>query len=364
MVGSESPYPGIDVLPDIKESLEEVERRLVEATKVDDPFFSEVTAYLARAGGKRVRPLLALLGARLAGPISEPAIDAAVAVELIHMGSLHHDDVIDESPTRRGRASVNANWGNSVAILAGDLVLARASEIGARLGRTASEMLARTLGEIVFGQMLELSKAYDLGVDESHYRRVVEHKTASLIATSVALGGHVAGLEEVQVDALRRFGIHLGIAFQIADDVLDVVGEGERLGKPVGLDMIEGTYTLPVVYALRTSQGPKLASLLEEIRRAREEDGLVVHGTDGGSRYQVPERMERVVRAAKTILVETGATASALEVARRELDEALGALAGLGDAPALEALVAVGAFVLERVPERGLGVKGSGIPEQ
>jgi heptaprenyl diphosphate synthase len=349
VVGGETVIPGIDYLPDVYEALEEVEDRLIEATKVPDPYFAEVTAYLARAGGKRVRPLLALLGARVGGPIAEPAIDAAVAVELIHVGSLHHDDVIDESPTRRGRPSVNVTWGNSIAILAGDLVLARASEIGARLGRKASEMLARTLGTIVYGQMLELAGAYDLNSKPERYWRVIENKTASLIATSVALGGHVAGLGAREVEALELYGHHMGMAFQIADDVLDIVGRSERLGKPVGLDMIEGTYTLPVIYGLESERGEELAALLRKIKEVKDSVDLVVSNRHGHAEYVLPESITEAVADARTLLIECGAVESALGDARRELDSALRHLRELGDAPALEALATVGRYIIDRI---------------
>jgi heptaprenyl diphosphate synthase len=349
-VPSETIYPGLDAIPEVSEALGRVEEKIVEATRVPDAAHSEITAYLASAGGKRVRPLLVLLGARLGGPIADPAIDAAVAVELIHVGSLHHDDVIDESPTRRGRSSVNANWGNSVAILAGDLVLARASEIGARLGKRASEMLARTLGTIVYGQMLELSRAYDLGADVDGYLQVIENKTASLISTSIALGGLVAGLGESEVEALEEYGRRMGIVFQIADDILDVVGTSERLGKPVGLDMIEGTYTLPLIYALEGPDSERLARLLMQIKTAKESLGLL--DDDGGvpRRYRVPDEIREAVSEACEVVLGSGAISKALEFARMELEQATEKLAIFGDSPVVEVLSGVGDYILARLP--------------
>ncbi len=356
---TETGYPGLDKIPGLSEALEEVEARLAEATRTPDPRSSEITGYLTMAGGKRIRPLLVLLGARLAGPIQDPAIEAAVAVELIHVGSLYHDDVIDESPTRRGKASVNANWGNSLAILAGDLVLARASEIGARLGRRASELLARTLGTIVYGQMLELSRAYDLGADVPGYLEVIENKTASLIATSLSLGGLVAGLEEEGVETLAEYGRKMGVVFQVADDVLDLVGKSDRLGKPVGLDMIEGTYTLPVIHALRSTGssggGPegsgRLAELLSRIRSLKEEHGVVGGDGQGARRYSLAPELTDAVREATEIVLESGGVAEALEFARKELGEAEALLDRLGESPVVDVLREVGEYILDRLPE-------------
>ncbi len=355
---TETVYPGLEKIPGLSEALVEVESRLAEATRTPDPKSSEITGYLTMAGGKRIRPLLVLLGARLAGQITGPAIDAAVAVELIHVGSLYHDDVIDESPTRRGRASVNANWGNSLAILAGDLVLARASEIGARLGRRASELLARTLGTIVYGQMLELSRAYDLEADVPGYLEVVENKTASLISTSLSLGGLVAGLDEEGVAILAEYGRKMGVVFQVADDVLDLVGMSERLGKPVGLDMIEGTYTLPVIHALRSpspagrgAEGSgRLAELLSRIKSLKEEHGVVGGDGHGARRYSVPAELANAVREATEIVLESGGVAEAMQFARKELGEAEALLGRLGESPVVEVLREVGEYILDRLP--------------
>lgn len=349
-MSAETFYPVLEEIPEIAAALERVEAKIVEATRVPDPVHSEITAHLARAGGKRVRPFLVLLGARLGGPIADPAVDGAVAVELVHVGSLHHDDVIDESPTRRGRSSVNANWGNSVAILAGDLVLARASEIGARLGRRASELLARTLGTIVYGQMLELSRAYRLDPDISGYLEIIENKTASLISTSLALGGLVAALPETEVDTLAEYGRRMGIVFQIADDILDIVGSTERLGKPVGLDMIEGTYTLPLIYALDGGSSRRLADLLMRIRSLKEEQGVVSADGEAGTRYEVPREIGDAVSEARKMVVEAGGAARALEYAEGELAKAGELLARLGESPVVRVLSGVGDYILGQLP--------------
>ena len=182
------------------------------------------------------------------------AITGAVACELVHLGSLYHDDVIDEAETRRGVPSVNARWSNIVAILAGDFLLARASSLAASLGADVAALLAETIGELCRGQVLELQHLFDVDRSEEDYSSAIEGKTAALFATSCRIGGMVSGVADPTLDALTRFGRHLGMCFQIVDDVLDLSSTDEALGKPAGQDLLEGIYTLPVIYALRESE--------------------------------------------------------------------------------------------------------------
>lgn len=325
--------PGVDALPEIAQGLADVEVQLSEAVLTADPFISEITTYLLKAGGKRVRPALALLGSKFGDGINENAVDAGVAVELIHLGSLYHDDVIDESDTRRGLASVNANWNNTIAILAGDYLLSKASEIGARLGREASELLARTLGSLVKGELRELANAYNAATTADDYWMVIENKTAALIATSIRLGGMVGGASIEVVDQLSEYGYRLGMVFQIADDVLDITATEEQLGKPAGLDVIEGTYTLPVIHALASDRGDDLRAILGD------------SGGDAAGRIGESE----VIRI-REILHEAGSINHALALARENLKKADAALANLPDGPSHDALAAMGEYILARVP--------------
>ena len=183
-----------------------------------------------------------------------------MAVELVHLGSLYHDDVIDEASTRRGVESVNHRWSNIVAILAGDFLLARASSLAASLGVEVAGILAATIGELCQGQVLELQRLYDVNRDEAAYFGSIAGKTASLMATACRIGAIVGGLDRSAVEALTDYGRHAGMIFQIVDDILDLTATDEELGKPSGLDLAEGIYTLPVIYALRSS--PELKSLL------------------------------------------------------------------------------------------------------
>jgi heptaprenyl diphosphate synthase len=233
-----------------------VEDALREAVRSPDRFLDEVASHLVTAGGKRIRPVLTLCAtyaAKGAGSASDAAVTGAVSVELVHLGSLYHDDVIDEAETRRGVPSVNARWSNIVAILAGDFLLARASSLAASLGADVAALLAATIGELCRGQVLELQHLFDVDRSEEGYLSAIEGKTAALFATSCRVGGMVSGVPDPTLDALTRFGHHLGMCFQIVDDVLDITATDDRLGKPAGKDMLEGVYTLPVIYALTES---------------------------------------------------------------------------------------------------------------
>ncbi|MGH2685786.1 MAG: polyprenyl synthetase family protein, partial [Actinomycetota bacterium] len=245
----------VEGLPWLADDLVRVEAALRNSVQTADPFLTDVASHLIGAGGKRIRPALALCAGYAAGqePASDDVITGAVAVELVHLGSLYHDDVIDEASTRRGVESVNHRWSNIVAILAGDFLLARASSLAASLGVEVAGILAATIGELCQGQVLELQRLYDVNRDEDAYFGSIAGKTASLMATSCRIGAIVGGLERPAIEALTEYGRHLGMIFQIVDDVLDLTATDEELGKPSGLDLAEGIYTLPVIYALRES---------------------------------------------------------------------------------------------------------------
>jgi heptaprenyl diphosphate synthase len=265
--------------------LERVETALRASVSHSDQFLGDVAAHLVQAGGKRVRPMLTLCAAyatKGAGPVHDDVVTGAVAVELVHLGSLHHDDVIDESQTRRGVPSVNARWSNIVAILSGDYLLARASVLAASLGAEVAGLLASTIGELCRGQVLELQHLFNVARSEEDYVSTIEGKTASLFATSCRIGGMVSDVDEPTLDALTRYGYHAGMCFQVVDDVLDLTGSAATLGKPSGRDLIQGVYTLPVIHALGDT--PALAGLLggplddaarEEARRLATSNGAV-----------------------------------------------------------------------------------------
>lgn len=250
-------------IPAIWEQLSRVEERLLEASTADDPYLTKIAQHLLLAGGKRFRPLLALLAAQFGPSNDHRPAEAGVAVELIHVGSLYHDDVIDESDVRRGAASVNANWTNTVAILAGDFLMARASEVAAtKLSQESVAILASTYAELVEGQTRELQLEGDLTHTIEEYEQVIGGKTASLIRTSARLGAMAADAEPQVVDALSTWAWEVGMVFQIADDALDLVADEATIGKPAGSDIREGTFTAPVLMAAQGSNGARIHEIV------------------------------------------------------------------------------------------------------
>jgi heptaprenyl diphosphate synthase len=294
-------------LPRLDENMELIETALRGAVASEDPFLAEVAGHLIAAGGKRIRPVLALAAARAAGgPVTDDVVQGAVSVELVHLGSLYHDDVIDGAETRRGVESVNARWGNLIAIVAGDFLLARASEIAASLGTEVAGLLAATIGRLCEGEVAELQQAFNPGRPESAYLCAIAGKTASLMATSCRIGALTAGADRDSVEALTRFGEAFGMTFQIWDDILDLISTDEELGKPAGHDLVEGTYTLPVIRALaEPSAGDELRSLL-------------------GRPLDCPTRDK-----AKDIVQSSGAILASAAVARHYAEQASAALAPL-----------------------------------
>ncbi|MCB0961630.1 MAG: polyprenyl synthetase family protein [Acidimicrobiales bacterium] len=253
-------------LPHADADRERVEEELRKAVEAPTAAMTEMAGHLLGAGGKRVRPLFAIAAGGIAegaeGPAPLDVVRGGVSVELVHLGSLLHDDVIDEAETRRGIDSVNARWGNLRAILAGDFLLAKASEIAASLGTEVAGLLAATIGRLCEGEVIELDDAYDVERTEDAYLRAIEGKTASLLSTACRIGGIVAELPRADIDRLTDFGLAYGMAFQIVDDILDVVATDEQLGKPAGHDLVEGAYNLPTLYALAGAEGEELRSLL------------------------------------------------------------------------------------------------------
>jgi len=229
-----------------------VEDALLAAVRTPDDYLTEIASHLISAGGKRLRPVFTMVASQVGNdaPASHEAILGGISCELVHLGSLYHDDVMDESTQRRGVDTVNAKWGNLQAILAGDFLLAKASEIAAGLGVEVAELLARTIGELCQGQILELRHTYNVSRPVDAYLSSIDGKTASLYSTAARIGGIVAGHSRDVIDALTAYGTAYGMVFQIVDDVLDLTATDAQLGKPAGHDMEEGVYTLPVLHTL------------------------------------------------------------------------------------------------------------------
>ena len=253
---------------DIWNNLEVLENRLLEVSSSSNEYLTSISQYLIKAGGKRFRPIVT----SLAGKFGEEKdnisniIDAGVCVELIHIGSLYHDDVIDNATTRRGVESSNSKWNSTLSILAGDYLLARSSELAAEnLGLESVKLLASTYAELVEGQTNELNLAFNFDQNIDDYLNVIEGKTASLIRTSAKLGSLASSADSDIIEALSAWGWNCGIIFQISDDILDLTSDSATLGKPAGNDILEGTYTLPVLIALNKDRD-KYQEILTDIK--------------------------------------------------------------------------------------------------
>jgi heptaprenyl diphosphate synthase len=246
----------------LAEGLTQVESALGTAVDSKHPFVREAAGHLMAAGGKRFRPMLALLAAQLGDPTAPQVVRAAVVCELTHLATLYHDDVMDEAAVRRGAPSANSRWGNSIAILTGDLLFARASDLLADLGPDAVRVQARTYERLVTGQLRETVGPQPGEDPIAHYLEVLADKTGSLVATSARFGAEFAGVDAPLVEALTAFGEEVGVAFQISDDLLDIVCAVGTSGKSPGTDLREGVATLPVLFAL-AGDDPAQARLRE-----------------------------------------------------------------------------------------------------
>lgn len=254
--------------------LAQVEEDLLEHCSSEAPFVTEAARHLLTAGGKRFRPVLVLLTAEAGDDAgSEDVLTAASVVELTHLASLYHDDVMDEADLRRGADSANARWDNHVAILTGDWLFSKSSELTARLGADAVRIQAETFGRLVEGQILETLGPVGEQDPLEHYLRVVAGKTGSLIATSALYGARFGGADREVEEALTAYGEKVGVAFQLSDDILDVASETEESGKTPGTDLREGVPTLPVLFAQRSTD-PADARLLELLAGDLSDDEL------------------------------------------------------------------------------------------
>jgi heptaprenyl diphosphate synthase len=231
----------------------EVESLLRSHTRSEYPFVDETAHHLVAAGGKRLRPLLTLLTAQYGDPSGQGVIAAAVACEITHLATLYHDDVMDEAPLRRGVESANMRWGNTIAILTGDFLFAKSSDLLADLGPAAVRLQARTFERLVIGQIME-TQGPNPGQDPlEHYLKVVADKTGSLIAASARYGGMISGAPAEITDTVTIFGEKIGVAFQLADDVIDIASESNQSGKTPGTDLREGVPTLVTLNVMKSN---------------------------------------------------------------------------------------------------------------
>lgn len=314
----------------VKTGLDRVEDVLHTVVHSDVEFVRATALHLVEAGGKRIRPLFTLLAAQFGDPERIDVVTAAAAVELVHIATLYHDDVMDEATMRRGAVSANARWDNTVAILAGDYLFAHASRLVSDLGTDAARIIAETFAELVSGQMRETIGPAP-GEDRiDHYLSVIGQKTGSLIATAGRFGGMCSGAPETYVQAMRRYGEIVGAAFQISDDVIDIASPATESGKTPGTDLREGVHTLPTLYALaeQDPSDPDGKRLRELLGRPLSDDDEVTE--------------------ALSLLRESSALPRARKTLSDYADQAREVLRVLPDCPAREALRSMADYLVDR----------------
>ena len=271
----------------------------------DVVLINRIADHIIAGGGKRLRPMLHVLAAGAAGYQGREHAKLAAIIEFIHTSTLLHDDVVDESDMRRGRKTANALWGNAASVLVGDFLYSRSFQLMVELDdMRIMRILADTTNTIAEGEVLQLLNIGNADVDEAAYLAVIERKTAVLFAAATELGGVLGGLDDTQTAALRRYGMELGYAFQIADDLLDYVSDAETLGKNIGDDLAEGKPTLPLIYAMQSADAEQLKSLRHAIEHGGLDslDRIVASIRDSGALERTHEKATAHARAAKDAL--------------------------------------------------------------
>ncbi|MCG7631630.1 polyprenyl synthetase family protein [Gordonia McavH-238-E] len=335
-----STFAGVDLVSDefadtVRSSLQRVEDLLLAELSSGDEVMTEAATHLAKAGGKRFRPMFAILAAQFGPrPESDDVITSATVVEMIHLATLYHDDVMDEAAMRRGAASANARWTNSVAILSGDFLFARASRLVSTLGPEAVRIIAETFAELVTGQMRE-TVGVKPGADPiDHYLQVVWEKTGSLIAAAARFGAMASGATSDDIERLSRIGDIVGVAFQVSDDIIDISSVSVESGKTPGTDLREGVHTLPVLYAVAG----------DDATSARLRELLVA--ADGTARPLTEDA--EVAEAIELLGSSAGMTAARAKL-QEFADDAHAMLAELPESPAHRALASLVDYTIERV---------------
>ena len=306
-----------------------VDALIVERMQSDVPVIPMLADHIVAAGGKRLRPLLTVAAARAAGGTIENPIRLAAAVEFIHTATLLHDDIVDVSNLRRGKVAAHLIWGAPSSVLVGDFLFARAFELMVETGQMkALGILANASAVIAEGEVLQLTRSHDLNLDQDTYLKIISAKTAELFAAAAEAGAVGAGVDEAASNALRAYGLNLGLAFQLADDALDYGGASETLGKNAGDDFNEGKVTLPLLLAVQ--------------RTAGKEDAFWDRTINKG------QRTEDDFRRARELIVGTGAVAGTIDTAYEYADRAKTALADLPETEWRDALERLADFAVSR----------------
>jgi heptaprenyl diphosphate synthase len=316
-----------ELVKSVSIALSDVEKILRGVADSDVSFIDEAALHLVNAGGKRFRPIFTLLASHIADGALPEVVTAAAAVELVHLATLYHDDVMDEATMRRGAVSVNARWDNTIAILTGDFLFAHASGLVADLGTDAARIIAETFGELVTGQMRETVGPAPGEDPVDHYLAVIAQKTGSLIATSGRYGGMFSNATPEQTDALYRYGKIIGAAFQISDDIIDIASPADESGKIPGTDLREGVRTLPMLFALQVG-GPEVERLQTLLAGPISDEAEVAEAL-------------RLLRGSKGM-------DRARETLEQYAERAQAALAPLPACPARDALELLTRYVIER----------------
>ena len=292
---------------------------------------NDISGHIIQAGGKRLRPATTLLAAGAAGQLDNRAHTLAAVVEFIHTATLLHDDVVDHTNLRRGRITANAQWSNSAAVLSGDFLYSRAFQMMVDVGEMAvMQVMADTTNAIAEGEVLQLLNARDPGVDEARYFKVIELKTAVLFRAAAALGALASGARGHAVDALATYGLELGMAYQLADDVIDFTGDPAESGKAVGNDLVEGKPTLPLIHALKHC-APDTAEAVRTVIRTGELGDF-----------------EATLKKVRSAIESTGAIPYTLALADRHSAQAKASLSDLPDSHYKAALLNLADFAVSR----------------
>lgn len=318
----------LDIFNDIKNDLKLVEEELSRVVQHKNPLLNETSSHLFNAGGKRLRPAFALLAGKFYNYNLEELIPLAVALELIHMATLVHDDVVDYAMTRRGIPTVKFNWGNKISMHTGDLLFGKSLLMISRYTDTplVAKVLSQTSVKMCEGEIQQISSAYKSNQTIKDYWYRIERKTAMLIAASCQLGAAVCGAPKEIYLPLKRYGHRIGIAFQIVDDILDMVADQKKLGKPIGGDLRQGIVTLPVIYALNHSVDKKRLIMLIEKK----------------------DKTEQEINEAITIIRDCGGIDYSNKVVNRYIYKAKNELNRLPDIPAKQTLSVIADFVKYR----------------
>ena len=300
----------------VQAHLDEVSQRIARQTEAFDPAIEGYVSYALDSGGKRLRPLVALLAGAATGRLTNEHLDLAVIVELIHLATLIHDDIIDDAERRRSQPTLNARWGNALSVLLGDSLFAHALDLSTRFDNTdVSRAIARATRDVCSGEIIQTQRRFDLHLAIEEYFRIIELKTATLFAVAAELGARLNTAPISQVEALANFGRHLGAAYQIYDDCIDLAGSESATGKTLGTDLRKGKMTLPMLQLLRQ------ASTIEKERYCQ----LILEGD----------------YASVSLLLKTSATAAideSVASGMRRLQQAWAQLDDLPESPATESL--------------------------